>query len=146
MGQPYLLRPLPSFQPKIEKLASKFSFADNEDVVPAHLEGGRWQTGDASFHMAILPSPSPLPSATLIRDLFASSLSNRSANYYSTCCSRISGKGQALLEAYSITGLSWKCGGKWESDDGSGCVGGCCGQYITASVLGISMSLHLSLL
>ncbi len=28
MGQPYLLRPLPSFQPKVENLASNFSFAD----------------------------------------------------------------------------------------------------------------------
>ncbi|KAL0176631.1 hypothetical protein M9458_028961, partial [Cirrhinus mrigala] len=34
--------------------------------------------------MATLASPSPLPSAALIRDLLASSLSNRSANNYST--------------------------------------------------------------
>lgn len=47
MGQPYLLHPLSTFQPKVEKLASKFSFADNEDVVLAHLEvPGRWEVTD----------------------------------------------------------------------------------------------------
>lgn len=128
------MRPLLPFQPKMGMLASKFPFSDNEDVVPAHLAvPGRWEVTDGrrelpygpGSYRKTLTSPSLPPSATLIWDLLTSSLSNCTANgLRHSRCSWISGKGQAPLEAHSITGLSWKCGGKWESDDGSGHVGG----------------------
>lgn len=101
------------------------------------VKGGRWQTGNVSIHMAT-GTPSPLPSVLLIRDLLTSSLSNHRQG------TETAPRSVCPDEARSITGLSWKCGGKWESDDGSGNVGGYGGRYIT--VLSISMLPHLSLL
>lgn len=76
----------PAMSPKVEMLARKFPFRDNEDValltwrcwmrMRLAVKGGRWQTGNVSLHMDA-GTPSPLPSVLLIRDPLTSSLSYR---------------------------------------------------------------------
>lgn len=96
--------------------------------------------------MATLASPSPLPSATLIRDLFASSLSNHSANYYST--DAVPGSVEKNRLCLKPSPLQVSVGSVEVNENpmmDQGVWGDAVGG-ISASVLGISVSLHLSLL
>lgn len=79
------------------------------------VKGGRWQAGNARPRAAAwtpsppISSPDSRPPLPLITVTAQKPLPDQCA--------------QPQREARSIAGLSWKRGGKWESDDGSGNVG-----------------------